>query len=233
MVKRHKFVLKYFLMKHILFLLCLLLSISVFSQVKVNGYYRKNGTYVAPHYRSSPDGNPYNNYSYPGNVNPYTGKIATGNPDTYLNRYNNRKRKNIEYPGSGSYYYGDGNSNFKLDLGFQATTFSYSGGYLILGVKDISFGFEAGGGNKKYYIINYQGLNYDGYWAGLIGYKGFYIGAGANIFSQEYPYVNYNDILYTTGFHNNRRHLSYKIGMNYSEQFKFGGSLGLGVKIYK
>lgn len=55
--------------------------------VYVNGYYKSNGTYVAPHYRSSPDGNPYNNYSYPGNTNPYTGVTATGNPDTYLKNY--------------------------------------------------------------------------------------------------------------------------------------------------
>lgn len=57
------------------------------AQVRVSGYYRKNGTYVQPYYRSSPDGNPYNNYSYPGNYNPYTGQYAKGNPDTYLSRY--------------------------------------------------------------------------------------------------------------------------------------------------
>ena len=43
----------------------------------VKGYYRSDDTYVQPHYRSTPDGNPDNNYSYPD----------TGNPDTYLNRY--------------------------------------------------------------------------------------------------------------------------------------------------
>lgn len=57
--------------------------------VYVRGYYRSNGTYVAPHYRSNPDGNPYNNWSFPGNTNPYTGVTATGNPDTYLNNYYN------------------------------------------------------------------------------------------------------------------------------------------------
>lgn len=55
--------------------------------VSVRGYYRKNGTYVQPHYRSNPDSNPYNNWSYPGNTNPYTGKVAPGNPDTYLKNY--------------------------------------------------------------------------------------------------------------------------------------------------
>ena len=48
----------------------------------VKGHYRSDDTYVQPHYRSTPDGNPYNNYSYPDNIDPYT-----GNPDTHLNRY--------------------------------------------------------------------------------------------------------------------------------------------------
>jgi len=50
--------------------------------VRVKGYTKKNGTYVAPHYRSNPDGNPYNNWSYPGNTNPYTEVTAPGNADT-------------------------------------------------------------------------------------------------------------------------------------------------------
>lgn len=53
----------------------------------MNSYYRKDGTYVQPHYRSNPDGNPYNNWSYPGNTNPYTGKTASGDPITYLRNY--------------------------------------------------------------------------------------------------------------------------------------------------
>ncbi len=53
----------------------------------VRGYTRKDGTYVRPHTRTAPDGNPYNNYSFPGNYNPNTGKITPGNPDTYLQRY--------------------------------------------------------------------------------------------------------------------------------------------------
>lgn len=56
----------------------------------VRGYYRSDGTYVRPHYRTNPDGNPYNNYSFPGNYNPNTGRITPGNPDTYLERYYNR-----------------------------------------------------------------------------------------------------------------------------------------------
>ena len=41
----------------------LLLNTIIYSQVSVKGYYRKDGTYVQPYMRSSPDGNPYNNYS--------------------------------------------------------------------------------------------------------------------------------------------------------------------------
>ena len=43
------------------------------ADVHVRGYYRDNGTYVQPHYRSDPDGNRYNNWSTYPNVNPYTG----------------------------------------------------------------------------------------------------------------------------------------------------------------
>lgn len=48
--------------------------------VRVKGYVTKNGTYVAPHYRSSPDSSRYNNWSSQGNYNPYTGKQGTQNP---------------------------------------------------------------------------------------------------------------------------------------------------------
>lgn len=67
----------------------------------VKGYYRRDGTYVQPHQRTAPDGNPYNNYSSPGNFNPNTGQITPGNPSTGLNPYNPRGYKLHDY-GSGS-----------------------------------------------------------------------------------------------------------------------------------
>lgn len=70
------------------------LEVDAAKRVRVKGYYRKDGTYVRPHYRTAPDGNPYNNYSYPGNYNPNTGKITPGNPQTYLDRYYNRSKTN-------------------------------------------------------------------------------------------------------------------------------------------
>ena len=45
--------------------------------VHVRGFIRKDGTYVAPHDRSAPDGNFQNNWSTKGNINPYTGEEGT------------------------------------------------------------------------------------------------------------------------------------------------------------
>ncbi|WCK55460.1 hypothetical protein PP175_05790 [Aneurinibacillus sp. Ricciae_BoGa-3] len=48
-----------------------------FADVYVHGYYKKNGTYVKPHWRSNPDHTVANNWSTKGNVNPHTGKKGT------------------------------------------------------------------------------------------------------------------------------------------------------------
>jgi len=68
------------------FVLALLVLVQLgFAQVHVRGYTRKDGTYVAPHYRSNPDGIFSNNWSTQGNVNPYTGAVGTKvtPPDDY------------------------------------------------------------------------------------------------------------------------------------------------------
>src|SRR5262245_53423815 len=75
------------------------------SDVYVQPHVRSDGTFVPGHMRSAPDGNPYNNYSYPGNRNPYTGNTAPGNPDTYLRNYNNRARGGSSW--GGNLYGGD------------------------------------------------------------------------------------------------------------------------------
>ncbi len=56
-------------MKKILITLTALISLASFtgtsySDVFVNGYFKSNGTYVAPHYRTSPNNSVYDNYSY-------------------------------------------------------------------------------------------------------------------------------------------------------------------------
>ncbi len=48
------------------------------AQVWVDPYNRKDGTQVQGHYRSNPDGNPYNNYSFPGNTSPLQRKTSHG-----------------------------------------------------------------------------------------------------------------------------------------------------------
>ena len=74
----------------ILIILSLFLSLA-FADVWVNGYYKKNGTYVQGYWRSSPDSDPTNNFSYPG-------KVAPGNPETYLKNYPNYSNKPIVVP---------------------------------------------------------------------------------------------------------------------------------------
>ena len=80
-------------MKKILILL-LGIIISVVCQAKggghvsVRGYVKKDGTYVQPHYRSDPDGNPYNNYSSKGNINPYTGEYGDKIPNPTYSGHN-------------------------------------------------------------------------------------------------------------------------------------------------
>jgi hypothetical protein len=44
----------------------------------VSGHFRSNGTYVVGHWRTCPDSTRTNNYSYPGNYNPNTGRVTSG-----------------------------------------------------------------------------------------------------------------------------------------------------------
>ncbi len=67
---------------------------SAFAQVHVRGYYRSNGTYVAPHWRSSPDSSYNNNWSVKPNVNPFTGQEGTRQPT-----YNDRPPSSNSYGG--------------------------------------------------------------------------------------------------------------------------------------
>jgi hypothetical protein len=53
---------------------------STCSSVPVKGYVRKDGTFVMPHSRTSPNATIKDNYGTFPNVNPYTGKIGTINP---------------------------------------------------------------------------------------------------------------------------------------------------------
>lgn len=48
--------------------------------VSVRGHIRRDGIYVPPHRRTSPNGSKWDNWSTVGNVNPYTGKHGTTDP---------------------------------------------------------------------------------------------------------------------------------------------------------
>lgn len=63
------------------FMLVGLMANTAEARTSVRGSFRSNGTYVAPHYRTSPNSNRYDNWSAQGNYNPYTGK--KGYTNTY------------------------------------------------------------------------------------------------------------------------------------------------------
>lgn len=81
-------------------------SASVFAgdRVTVRGYWKKDGTYVQPHYRASPDSSRTNNYSYPGNYNPNTSTFTPNSSspkETYPTNPSPYERNNV--PGSSTY----------------------------------------------------------------------------------------------------------------------------------
>ena len=64
-------------MKKLLFAAAFVLVVlctGAYADTYVNGYYRKDGTYVQGHYKTPNDPYFYNNYSSQGNYNPYNGK---------------------------------------------------------------------------------------------------------------------------------------------------------------
>lgn len=61
-----------------IFAVLVLFAVNEVSAVqRVGGYVKKNGTYVKPYYKTSPNGSKLDNYSNKGNINPYTGKRGT------------------------------------------------------------------------------------------------------------------------------------------------------------
>lgn len=58
----------------------LIFSQNSFATKHVNGYTKRDGTYVAPHQRSDPNRTQRDNYSSKPNVNPYNGKKGMKEP---------------------------------------------------------------------------------------------------------------------------------------------------------
>ncbi len=48
--------------------------------VPVRGYIKRDGTYVMPSHRTSPNATRVDNWSSKPNINPYTGKLGTKDP---------------------------------------------------------------------------------------------------------------------------------------------------------
>lgn len=71
-------------MKRLLLTACVLAVVSqtasAQSSVRVQGHVRKDGTYVPPHTRTTPNATRTDNWSSSPNVNPYNGKQGTVDP---------------------------------------------------------------------------------------------------------------------------------------------------------
>lgn len=68
------------------------------ADVFVQGHFRPNGTYVAPHYRSNPDYSFYNNWSTYPNINPYTGNLGTRMTPPQTSSYGGYRSYYPSYP---------------------------------------------------------------------------------------------------------------------------------------
>ncbi len=85
-------------MKLLVAVLLMALSFAAVADTYVRGYTKKNGTYVEPHYRSSPNSTTLDNYSTKGNTNPYTGEPGYKSPEPSNNyQYQQPKSNSYDY----------------------------------------------------------------------------------------------------------------------------------------
>jgi hypothetical protein len=82
------------MMKTLTAILLISFSLGALADQSVRGYIKRDGTYVAPSMRSSPNSYKFDNYSSEGNYNPYTGQPGYkpdefSNPSIYGKRYRN------------------------------------------------------------------------------------------------------------------------------------------------
>lgn len=70
-------------MKPLLASLLLAIALPAAAGTSVRGHVRSDGTYVAPHVRSSPNNIKFDNYSAKGNTNPFTGQRGSGPSELY------------------------------------------------------------------------------------------------------------------------------------------------------
>lgn len=70
--------------RKLVFAACFAVALPALGADYVRGHVRKDGTYVQPHFRSSPNDSRHDNYSTRGNTNPYTGE--RGSVDAFAPR---------------------------------------------------------------------------------------------------------------------------------------------------
>ena len=61
----------------LVFILGLIQTVAAQNTIYVQGHTKKNGTYVQPYYKTSPNATKLDNFSTKPNLNPYTGKTGT------------------------------------------------------------------------------------------------------------------------------------------------------------
>ena len=103
------------ILKIVLLIFYLFINTLIYSQVnpnyhQVEGYYRSNGTYVKPHYKTNPNSTNIDNYTTKPNINPHTGKKGYIEPDNKYNYYqqtspyNNSTTTNYNLNSTASFY---------------------------------------------------------------------------------------------------------------------------------
>ncbi len=97
------------LVKRMLVVLALfLISPLVTADTWVNGYVRRDGTYVQGHYRQEQNSTNLDNYSTQGNANPYSGEAGTRPRDYSSEALNYGDGRTIHTgPRGGQFYYND------------------------------------------------------------------------------------------------------------------------------
>ena len=81
------------------------------SQTRVNGYYKKDGTYVQSHIRQTPNKTNHDNWSTQGQSNPYNGTQGTRAKDYSREAYDYGQGKSIYVGPNGGQYYINDNGN--------------------------------------------------------------------------------------------------------------------------
>ncbi len=74
-------------MKKIIAITLLCLTTTAMADKYVNGYVKRDGTYVEGHFKSDANNSKFDNYSTQGNTNPYTGQKGYVDPYKPDNNY--------------------------------------------------------------------------------------------------------------------------------------------------